>query len=32
VTEDSFIQRGIEKIESEGIDRINIEKYKRVKN
>lgn len=32
VTEDTFIQRGIEKIENEGIDRINIEKYKRVKN
>ncbi|MDZ4709179.1 MAG: hypothetical protein SH818_12340 [Saprospiraceae bacterium] len=32
VTEDTFIQRGIEKIESEGIDRINIEKYHRVKN
>ena len=32
VTDDTFEQRGIEKIESEGIDRINIEKYKRVKN
>lgn len=32
VTEDTFVQRGIEKIESEGIDRINIEKYRRVKN
>ncbi len=32
VTEDTFVQRGIEKIESESIDRINIEKYKRVKN
>lgn len=32
VTDDTFIQRGTEKIESEGIDRINIEKYRRVKN
>jgi len=32
VDEENFIQSGIEKIESAGIDRINIEKYRRVKN
>lgn len=29
---DTLIQRGIEKIESEGVDRINIEKYIRVRS
>jgi hypothetical protein len=29
---DTFIQSGIEKIEKEGIDRVNIEKYIRFKN
>jgi hypothetical protein len=28
---DTLVQRGIEKIESEGIERLNIEKYVRVK-
>lgn len=32
IQNDTLIQRGIEKIESEGIDRLNIEKYFRVKN
>ena len=31
VKNDTFIQSGVEKIESAGIDRINIEKYVRVK-
>ena len=30
--EDTLTQSGVEKIESEGIDRLNIEKYVRVKN
>ena len=29
---DTLVQQGIEKIEAEGIDRMNIEKYVRVKN
>jgi len=29
---DTLVQRGIEKIESAGVNRINIEKYTRVKN
>ena len=29
---DTLIQRGIEKIEAEGIDRLNIEKYVRLKD
>ncbi|HVG14013.1 MAG TPA: hypothetical protein VM935_03595 [Chitinophagaceae bacterium] len=29
---DTLIQKGIEKIESEGINRVNIERYTRVKN
>lgn len=29
---DTLIQRGIEKIESEGVNRINIERYIRMKN
>lgn len=29
---DTLVQRGIEKIEAEGIDRLNIETYVRVKN
>lgn len=29
---DTLIQRGVEKIESAGIERLNIEKYVRVKN
>ncbi len=29
---DTLIQRGIEKVEKAGIDRLNIEKYVRVKN
>lgn len=32
VKDDTLIQRGIEKIESENINRINIEKYVRLKN
>jgi hypothetical protein len=32
IKEDTLIQRGVEKVESAGIDRINIEKYSRVKN
>lgn len=32
ITGDTLIQKGIEKIESQGIDRINIEKYVRAKN
>jgi hypothetical protein len=32
ITGDTLIQSGIEKIESEGINRINIEKYIRAKN
>ncbi len=31
IKDDTLIQRGVEKIESEGIDRLNIEKYVRVK-
>lgn len=29
---DTLIQRGVEKVESEGVNRINIEKYVRVQN
>src|SRR5688572_21158129 len=29
---DTLIQRGIEKVESAGVDRVNIESYIRVKN
>ena len=29
---DTLVQSGIEKIESQGIDRVNIEKYLKVKN
>lgn len=32
ITGDTLIQSGVEKIESEGINRFNIEKYIRVKN
>jgi hypothetical protein len=32
IKNDTLVQRGIEKVESAGIDRINIEKYSRVKN
>ena len=31
IKNDTLIQRGIEKVESEGINRVNIEKYIRVK-
>ena len=31
ITSDTLVQNGIEKIESEGINRINIEKYVRAK-
>lgn len=31
VSADTLVQSGVEKIESEGIDRMNIEKYVRVK-
>ena len=31
ITGDTLVQKGLEKIESEGINRINIEKYARVK-
>lgn len=31
INDDTLIQRGIEKIESAGIDRINVEKYVKVK-
>jgi hypothetical protein len=29
---DTLTQKGVEKIEAQGIDRMNIEKYVRVKN
>jgi hypothetical protein len=32
LTDDKLVQQGIEKIESEGINRMNIEEYIRVKN
>jgi hypothetical protein len=32
IKDDTLIQTGIEKVESAGVDRMNIEKYKRVKN
>jgi hypothetical protein len=32
ITNDTLVQSGVEKIVAEGIDRINIEKYVRVKN
>lgn len=32
ISNDTLIQQGIEKIEAAGIDRINIEKYVRMKN
>jgi len=32
ITGDTLIQSGVEKIENEGINRVNIEKYIRVKN
>ena len=32
LTDDKLVQQGIEKIESEGINRMNIEEYVRVKN
>jgi hypothetical protein len=32
INNDTLVQKGIEKVESEGIDRLNIEKYVRVKN
>ena len=32
IKNDTLIQTGIEKVESAGVDRMNIEKYKRVKN
>jgi hypothetical protein len=31
IKDDTLIQRGIEKIESEGVNRVNIERYIRVK-
>jgi hypothetical protein len=31
ITNDTLVQQGIEKIETAGVDRINIEKYVRVK-
>lgn len=31
ITGDTLVQQGVEKIEKEGIDRLNIEKYIRVK-
>jgi len=31
ISADTLVQSGVEKIESEGIDRLNIEKYVRVK-
>jgi hypothetical protein len=31
ITNDTLVQSGVEKIESAGVDRINIEKYVRVK-
>ena len=32
INNDTLVQRGIEKVESAGINRINIEKYVRLKN
>lgn len=32
ISNDTLVQRGMEKVESAGIDRLNIEKYVRVKN
>lgn len=32
IQNDTLVQSGVEKIESAGVDRINIEKYSRVKN
>lgn len=32
ITNDTLVQKGIEKVESEGIERLNIEKYVRMKN
>lgn len=32
ITNDTLIQKGIEKVDSTGINRLNIEKYVRVKN
>ncbi|TMI71683.1 MAG: lipocalin family protein [Bacteroidetes bacterium] len=32
IKDDTLIQTGIEKVESAGVDRMNIEKYKRIKN
>ena len=32
ITNDTLVQKGIEKVEGAGIDRLNIEKYVRVKN
>lgn len=32
IKNDTLVQRGIEKVESAGVNRINIEKYVRVKN
>lgn len=32
VANDTFVQKGVERIESLGIDRVIVEKYKRVKN
>jgi Lipocalin-like domain len=31
INNDTLIQKGIEKIESQGVDRVNIEKYARIK-
>jgi hypothetical protein len=31
INNDTLIQRGVEKVESAGVDRVNIEKYVRVK-
>jgi hypothetical protein len=32
IQNDTLIQRGVEKVENMGVERMNIEKYKRVKN
>ena len=32
IVNDTLIQRGVEKVESAGVDRVNVEKYIRMKN
>jgi len=32
IKNDTLVQKGIEKVEGAGVDRMNIEKYKRVRN